>query len=265
MPKFSIITISYNSSKTISRTIESVLNQTFDDYEYIIVDGASKDCTIDIIKSYEERFKGKLKWSSEPDGGIYPAMNKGIRKAEGDIIGIVNSDDWLEPDALETVFKYVENTNEQDRYRSVYCGAIKFHYSDSEQVFPVNRKIFEKNIKRMSLKGVWHPGTYVPKSVYDKFGLFDERFKIIGDVDFVYRIYMGGIDFVLIPNVLTNMADGGASNSGNFYMNDRKYMLSKHGYSGVRYYILLFQSITKECIRRMLPMKLMRWYRSYYA
>ena len=93
--KFSIITISFNSGKTIERTLCSVLNQTYYDYEYIIVDGGSKDETLDIIKRYEPMFEGRLKWKSEPDKGIYDAMNKGIMRSSGDIIGIVNSDDWL--------------------------------------------------------------------------------------------------------------------------------------------------------------------------
>ena len=101
--KFSIITVCFNSEKTIERTIRSVLNQTFSDYEYIIVDGASKDDTMKIVKSYEDKFDGRLHYISEPDKGIYDAMNKGIRLAQGEIIGIVNSDDWLEDDSLMNV------------------------------------------------------------------------------------------------------------------------------------------------------------------
>ena len=103
-PQFSIITICYNSSATIERTIKSVLAQTFTDYEYIIVDGGSKDSTLDIVKKYEPLFDGRMKWKSEPDKGIYDAMNKGISRSSGTIIGIVNSDDWLEADALESAF-----------------------------------------------------------------------------------------------------------------------------------------------------------------
>ena len=91
---FSIITVCFNSEKTIEQTIKSVLEQSFQNYEYIIVDGASKDCTVDIIRRYEPMFKGKLKWISEPDNGIYDAMNKGIGMARGELIGIINSDDY---------------------------------------------------------------------------------------------------------------------------------------------------------------------------
>ena len=93
--KISLITVTYNSGKTLSTTLESVLAQTHPNIEYIIVDGTSKDHTVDIIKEYEPRFHGTLKWVSEPDKGLYDAMNKGIRMATGDAIGILNSDDFF--------------------------------------------------------------------------------------------------------------------------------------------------------------------------
>lgn len=91
--KISIITVAYNSSETIRNTIESVLSQTYPNIEYIVIDGFSTDNTIDIAKEYEFNFEGRLKWLSEPDQGLYDAMNKGIEMATGDIIGILNSDD----------------------------------------------------------------------------------------------------------------------------------------------------------------------------
>ena len=107
MPLFSIITVSYNSQQTITKTIDSVLNQTCKDFEYIIIDGNSSDNTISIIKSYEKKFGNKLRWISEKDKGIYDAMNKGITLSMGDFIWLVNSDDWLEIDALNQVSKKI--------------------------------------------------------------------------------------------------------------------------------------------------------------
>lgn len=106
--KVSIITVCFNSEKTIIDTLESVLNQSYENIEYIIIDGKSKDKTVDIIKRYENKFKEKkieYKWISEKDSGIYEAMNKGINKSTGEVIGIINSDDWYEKNTVEKVMK----------------------------------------------------------------------------------------------------------------------------------------------------------------
>ena len=105
IPEFSIVTVCFNSEKTIKKTIESVLQQEFKDYEYIIVDGASKDGTMDVVKNYEDKFEGRLRYISEPDKGIYDAFNKGIRMSKGKYVWIVNSDDYIEPNALEELYK----------------------------------------------------------------------------------------------------------------------------------------------------------------
>lgn len=101
--KVSIITACYNSEKTIERTLKSVLAQTYSNYEYIIIDGMSTDDTLKIIDAYRNAFGSKLKVVSERDSGIYNAMNKGIKMASGELVGIINSDDWYEPDALQTI------------------------------------------------------------------------------------------------------------------------------------------------------------------
>ena len=97
MPFFSIITVCYNSEKTIEKTLQSVLSQTEQDFEYILIDGASTDGTLDILRAWEPKFGGRMKIVSEPDAGIYDAMNKGIRMARGTLVGIVNSDDFYHP------------------------------------------------------------------------------------------------------------------------------------------------------------------------
>ena len=129
---FSIITITYNSEKTVERTIKSVLAQTCKDYEYIIVDGASKDSTIDIVKKYEPLFEGRMKWKSEPDKGIYNAMNKGIERSSGEIMGIVNSDDWIEPNALSFISDIANNCDNLNN--SVFCASMMFHYENGSEL-----------------------------------------------------------------------------------------------------------------------------------
>ena len=139
---FSIITICYNSSQTIERTIKSVLNQSFTDFEYIIVDGGSHDSTLDIIRKYQNSFGDRLIWKSEPDKGIYDAMNKGINISNGVIVGIVNSDDWLNYDALHILKNEIEN-NECARNK-ILTGEVLFHYEDaSTQLFPTSLEKYE--------------------------------------------------------------------------------------------------------------------------
>ena len=119
--KISIVTVSYNSGKTIEDTIKSILAQKYDNYEHIIVDGASKDNTIDIIKKYEKKYKGKLKYISEKDKGLYDAMNKGIKMATGDVIGLLNSDDVY---ASNNVLSLINKNLEKSNYDGVHADLL---------------------------------------------------------------------------------------------------------------------------------------------
>ncbi|EKD55550.1 MAG: Glycosyltransferase family 2 protein, partial [uncultured bacterium] len=117
--RFSIITVTYNSAKTLETTIKSVIDQSFPYIEYIVVDGGSTDGTLDIIKKYQDKI---TKWVSEKDGGISDAMNKGIKMASGDIIGIIHADDWYEIGALEKVDAAFESTG-----TDIVCGKVRFY------------------------------------------------------------------------------------------------------------------------------------------
>lgn len=205
-PFFSIITVCYNSEKTIERTLKSVINQTFDNYEYIIVDGCSTDCTMLIINQYKKQFKS-VDISSEPDTGIYDAMNKGILRAKGNIIILLNSDDWLENNALEKIYCASDGNEE------IITGPLKFWYDDKHYLtYGTSIARFER-LKKKYLSPIRHPATFVPLSVYRKVGLFDTSYKIIGDTDFIYRCIEHNINFKFIEDVLCNMSDGGVSNS----------------------------------------------------
>ena len=98
--KISVITVTFNSGATVRDTIESVLKQKYHDYEYLVIDGGSKDNTVDIIKEYEPKFEGRMRWVSEKDKGMYDGINKGIRMATGDVVGIINSDDFYHRDDI---------------------------------------------------------------------------------------------------------------------------------------------------------------------
>lgn len=210
-PLFSIATPCYNSEKTIERTIKSVLAQGFKDYEYIIVDGGSTDRTIDIIRKYEPMFEGRMKWKSEPDKGIYDAFNKGVERSSGKYCWNVNSDDYIEPDALQTIASIV-NDYKEDEY-PVISGAMNIRREDGSVEKTVASSVKEaKRSYIMDDIGIKHPATLVPKFIYNKIGAFDDRFHIVGDMDWFQRAYKQGVPFLFVPNVLTNMYNGGVSN-----------------------------------------------------
>lgn len=263
-PLFSIITIAFNSSATIERTIMSVLTQTYKDYEYLIVDGASTDETVDIIRKYEPLFEGRLKWTSEPDKGIYNAMNKGIKKATGELIGIVNSDDWMEPTALESINKLA--SEHEDKANCIFCGSLRFHYNNGvEQVLYADKERFEKGIKKHSHGyGIYHPATFVGKGVYEKVGLYDEYLSVASDADFLYKCYMSSIFFFFTKDVISNMADGGVSNSPNYKRfikeNTQRLKASKKSKVAILYYNMC--GCLKLALKQIMPTSMLIRYRS---
>ena len=174
---FTIITVCFNSEMTIERTIQSVLNQTCQDYEYIIIDGASTDGTMDIVRKYEPLFQGRMRWISEKDQGIYDAMNKGIGVASGELIGIVNSDDYYEPDALEIM----KNLYTGYRY-SVLYGAVRAVKDGKEtMVYIKNHEFIEQDM-------ITHPSCFISKKLYDTFGRYSLEYPYSADYEFMLRI-----------------------------------------------------------------------------
>lgn len=260
-PLFSIITVSFNSADTIERTIQSVLSQSFTNYEYIIVDGGSNDKTIPIIQAYEPQFNGKLYWSSEKDNGIYHAMNKGIKKAKGVFVGIVNSDDWLEPNALDIIANCIRNPEYAD---SIICGWMNFHYINGDiQVLRTNRDRFNSYIKR-HLMGLNHPATFVPIEVYKKIGCFDEGLKISADVEFILRAAKNNTKFHFIDKVLTNMRDGGVSNRISMKRyKDRKYLLKKYTNNNFEYYSAILSYVIVMLSKTLTPKEVLYAYRRH--
>lgn len=199
-PLVSVITVCRNAEKTIIKTIESVLNQTYSNLEYFIIDGASTDRTIAIIKQYEPKFKGRLHWISEQDAGIYDAMNKGIRLATGKIIGIINSDDWYELDAIERIVKsYKENGD------GVYYGILRVMENGKEVMLKsINYRFLYRDM-------VGHPAYFVANKIYQSHGLFSLDYKIASDYELMMRFIQRSVRFVQINFILANFNYGGAS------------------------------------------------------
>ncbi len=209
--RISLITVTYNSDTTLRGTIESVLSQTYSDVEYIVVDGLSKDNTVEIIREYEPRFGGRIKWVSEHDKGLYDAMNKGIRMATGDVVGILNSDDFFTSnDILEKVAAGL--TEDLD---AVY-GDI--HFVSPENLHRCVRyyssKIFKRGLMRMGFIPA-HPSFYCRRVCFEKYGLYKTDYKIAADFDLLLRfIYVNNIRIKYLPIDMVTMRTGGASTNG---------------------------------------------------
>lgn len=220
--RISLITVTYNSDKTLRDTINSVLAQTYEDIEYIVVDGLSKDKTVDIIREYEPQFAGRMKWISEKDSGLYDAMNKGIRMATGDVVGILNSDDFFTSDDVieKVVAGFTKDTD------AVY-GDIRFVNPDNLQrcVRYYSSKIFKRSLMKMGFIPA-HPSFYCRKECFEKFGYYKTDYKIAADFDLLLRfIYVHQIRIKYLPVDMVTMRLGGASTDG---WKSRLVMMNEH-------------------------------------
>ena len=201
----SLITITYNSAKTILKNLESVKNQSFKNINQTIIDGNSKDKTIELTKN----FKHLAKVISEPDNGIYDALNKGIINSTGEIIGFLNSDDTFH---TENSLKIISEAFDEN----IDCVFGDLVYTDSEE--KIKRFWKGSEFKKGAFKKGWmpaHPTFYCRRSIYEKFGLYNDSYKIAGDFELMLRFFEKyNIRSKYIPHTLVNMKVGGASNSG---------------------------------------------------
>lgn len=211
--KISIITITYNSAKTLKDTLKSVLKQTYSNLEYIIVDGASKDNTLSVIKKYEPLFNGRIKWISEPDKGLYDAMNKGINMATGELVGILNSDDYF---TSNDIIQKIAEVFQQDTLIDAVYGDVHFvHPNDLNKcVRYYSSKVFKRNLMRMGFMPA-HPSFYIRRECFEKYGLYKTDYKVAADFEFLLRvIYNAKIKTKYLPIDMVTMRTGGASTSG---------------------------------------------------
>lgn len=205
--KISIITATYNSADTVIDAIESINCQTYDNIEHIIIDGGSKDDTVNVVKQLGKRVAIII---SEPDKGIYDALNKGINAATGDVIGFMHSDDIFYDNQ---VVEKIANVFSTCDVGSVY-GDLE--YVEKENTNKVVRKWISGHFSREKIKKGWmppHPTFYMKREKYHEFGVFNLNYKIAADYDSIMRyLYKGSINTVYIPEVLVKMRVGGASN-----------------------------------------------------
>lgn len=207
----SIITATFNSAKTLKDTIQSVLRQTNKDFEYLIIDGGSTDDTIDIVKSYESEFSGRLKWVSEKDQGIYDAMNKGIKMASGDVVGILNSDDYFTSD---DILQTVDNAFKSHEIDAIY-GDIHFIRDGNPQkcVRYYSSRMFRPFWLRFGFMPA-HPSFYCKREIFDKAGLYSLDYKIGADYEMMVRLFKRHkIKSLYVNKDFVTMRTGGASNN----------------------------------------------------
>lgn len=214
-PLVSIITVVYNGAKTIEQTIVSVLNQSYKNIEYIIIDGRSSDGTTDIIKKYEKKID---LWLCESDEGIYDAMNKGIELSKGDLIGIINANDWYEQDIISHI---VDKYKESD-HRTVIYGLIR-NFKNGEFY-----SIKGNTINTLRHDMIQHPTCFIPKGIYKKYGIYNSKYKYSADYDLILRFVRSGVEFKFIERIIANFRTGGGSSTSR--ADKEKYLiLKRHG------------------------------------
>lgn len=199
IPVVSVITAVYNGEIHLEKTINSVINQTYSNIEYIIIDGNSSDNTVDIIKKYEKEIDY---WISEPDSGIYEAFNKGLSYASGDYIGFINSGDWYESDGIQKIMADVKKDP------AIYCGHMNLISENGDKPATVHKSNPERLFQTMR---VAHPASFVSRHIFNQIGGFSTTYKIAGDYDFMLRARLKGFYIFVVDKIVTNMPLGGIS------------------------------------------------------
>ena len=252
-PKISIVTITYNSEKTVEETINSVVSQGYPNLEYLIIDGGSTDSTLDIINKYRDKISFII---SEPDKGISDAFNKGVKYATGEIIGIINSDDLLMPNALEVL---------ADNYEpevGVYRGnLIVWNDVTNEKVLGISTT--EYSLRTFKRRKVCHPSTFITKATYNKYGGYKVDFKYMMDEDILARLYLKGVRFKHINQPLAIFRLGGTTNSSyKKKLNELERLYVENGcsklYAKLRVMMFSIRYMLLDFIIKIIPMSTLR-------
>lgn len=229
IPLISIITVVYNGSKTLEQTIQSVINQSYQNIEYIIVDGGSTDGTINIIKKYEKHISH---WISETDKGLYDAMNKGIALATGELIGMINSDDWYELNAV----KIIVDTYLDNPYKRIFHGDRYDIDSDgNRRKYKFNKSKFKFLYFSMTYN---HPSMFIHKNIYNVYK-YNIEFRSISDYEFVLKVFLKSNDFFhYIPFTYVNYRLDGISTKQSFISEIKEGSKARLN-AGLKYYHIL--------------------------
>lgn len=203
LPKVTIITVCYQAEQTVEQTLLSVFSQSFTDYEFIIIDGGSRDGTLDIIKRYENRIDYIM---SAPDDGIYDAMNRGLALARGQYILFLNADDWYVPDAVQSLVSYLEQSNAD----FVSAGAMIFDGSGRPLQEHPKVRFDASALLRMPLR---HETMLVSAKIYNELGGYDKNYQILSDRKFTAELFLRGYQHALLDKIVLNFRNSGISNT----------------------------------------------------
>ncbi len=211
--KISLITATYNSAQTLPNTLDSVLAQTYSNVEYIIVDGNSSDATPEIVEHYRSRFGDKLVYIREADRGLYDAMNKGFKRATGDVVGILNSDDFF---TREDILEKVALTFNREPLIDALYGDVHYINDDdlTRGVRYYSSRFFRRPMMRLGFMPA-HPSFYCKRVIYEKYGYFRTDYKVAADFELLLRLlYIQRIKTKYLPLDFVTMRTGGVSSSG---------------------------------------------------
>lgn len=244
MTKISIITICLNSEKTIEHTIQSIINQKYLNLEYLIIDGGSTDGTLKIVEKYRQNIDYFV---SEQDKGISDAFNKGIERANGDLIGIVSADDYLPEGSLEAVAE-IWNVNQD--VDVIYGNSIVFGLGSKKRFVVKPDKDFRAIWKRAPLR---HSAMYITRKAYLKFGRYDIKYHLAMDNELILRYYLKGARFVYANKTIGAFCVGGINNQ--YFMKtiaEVRDISIYHGYSRTKAYLWFFIKSIRCYIRSQL-------------
>jgi len=233
--KVSVVTVCFNSEKTIEQTFKSLLSQTDSDFEYVVIDGGSKDSTINIIERYIPLFERKgitFRHISEKDDGIYDAMNKGINLATGDIIGLLNSDDYY---LTDTIFNLKKIINEYPNIDVIHGCVINKREDEIISVIGNNSDVLTRGM-------IQHPACFIKKLTYKKYGLYNTKYRFAADYDFMIRLKLQGASFLFVPIIFAVFNEDGAGNCRKSRNEAYKLKLNYGFISLLKYYILLLRN-----------------------
>lgn len=221
MLKLSIITINYNNAQGLLRTLTSVFNQTFTDFEYIVIDGGSHDGSKELLEKYSDKISY---WVSEPDAGIYNAMNKGILKAKGEYLLFLNSGDWLHSSKIiGDVYTHLNNA------AIIYGDGILNQVNSVKVVMNMPASL---SLKYFSKTSIFHPSTFIKKELFKLYGLYNEENKIVSDWEFfINTILVNNVSVKKINCIISEIEDGGISrnaDNANLLQSEIKNTLSKY-------------------------------------